>query len=266
MSYRIFANHAHVFQETVRPHATVVRLLQLMDNCGIEQAVCYAPFSGQMDTEETSCNGWLAKEIEQQDRLFGFGTLDFNKSNLKEQVRQIYELGFKGIKLHPAYQKFNILSPEAFEAYQAAEEHKLFLSFHTGIHWHRIKDYDVVLFDEIAHHFPKLGYSLEHVGGYSFFPEALAVIVNNSRVGNVYGGLTSVFTKHISRFWHLTDERLIELVAQGGAKQLIFGLDFPYNLEKETNIGLERLKNLNLSDEELELILGGNLRRVLGIE
>lgn len=262
----IFANHAHVFQQSVRPEATVERLLQLMDACEIDQAVCYAPFSNQMESDQIGWNEWLAKEISQHDRLYGFGTLNFQQTNMKEQVEQIADLGLKGIKLHPAYQKFNILSPQAYEAYAAAEEHNLFLSFHTGIHWHRIKDYDVVLFDEIAYHFQKLKFSMEHVGGYHFFPEALAVIVNNIRRGTVYGGLTSVFTLDSNRFWHLNRERLLELVAQAGAKQLIFGLDFPYNLEKETKIGLEAIDNLNLTEEERDLVLGGNLRRVLGIE
>jgi predicted TIM-barrel fold metal-dependent hydrolase len=208
----------------------------------------------------------LPRKSPGHDRLNGFGTLDFQQSNMKEQVKQIYELGLKGIKLHPAYQKFNVLSPRAYEAYAAAEEYNLFLSFHTGIHWHRIKDYDVVLFDEIAYHFQKLNFSMEHVGGYHFFPEALAVIVNNSRRGTVYGGLTSVFTTDTSRYWYLSHDKLQELVYQAGAKQLIFGLDFPYNLERETKIAIEAVRNLNLTDEEYDLVMGGNLRRLLGID
>lgn len=266
MSRPIFVNHAHVFPQSARPQATVERLLQLMDTCEIDQAVCFAPFSDQVELDGIDRNEWLAKEMDRHDRLYGFGTLDFRQTNMKEQVKRIVELGFKGIKLHPAYQKFDILSPQAYEAYAAAEEYRLFLSFHTGIHWHRIKDYDVVLFDEIAYHFPSLKFSMEHVGGYHFFPEALGVIVNNSRRGNVYGGLTSVFTTETNRFWHLNRDRLLELIAQAGAKRCIFGLDFPYNMEKETLIGLEAMRNLNLSDEEYHLVMGGNLWRVLGLD
>jgi len=92
----------------------------------------------------------------------------------------------------------------------------------------------VIDFDEIAYQFPKLKFSLEHVGGYHFFHEALAVIFNNmptpweQREANVYGGLTSIFTTHQLRFWYMSPERLRELIAQVSADQLIFGLDFPY--------------------------------------
>ena len=61
-------------------------------------------------------------------------------------------------------------------------------------------------------------------------------------------------------------ERLLEAVAQAGAAQLIFGLDFPYNLEDNTKLALRTLRDLGLPEQDLELILGGNLRRELGLE
>ena len=158
------------------------------------------------------------------------------------------------------------------EVYAAAQDENLFLTFHSGVHHYRIKHYNVLGFDEIAYNFPRLRISLEHVGGYSFFHEALAVIVNNipfpPREGErprVFGGLTSVFTSHYNRFWYMPRERLVEAVAQAGAAQLIFGLDFPYNLEDNTKLGLQALRDLGLPPDDLALILGGNLRRELGL-
>jgi len=267
MAVKILANHAHVFQETVRPHATVEKLLEMMDNCGIDQAVCFAPFWDQTDRDpgEGIHNRWLAEKIADNERLYGFGTLDFTKDNLREQVMQIRELGLRGIKIHPAHQKLNVLSDKAMEVYRAAVDCKLFLTIHTGAHWHRLKDYDVLLFDEVSYHFPDLQFSMEHIGGYSFFNEAMAVIFNNRKIGNVYGGLTSNFTKHKSRAYYLSDDKLEELVAQVKAHKLIFGLDFPYNREQETLIALGALQSLPLTEEEYGLIVGGNLRRVLGL-
>jgi predicted TIM-barrel fold metal-dependent hydrolase len=82
----------------------------------------------------------------------------------------------------------------------------------------------------------------------------------------VFGGLTSVFTSDHLRFWHLRREQLIELVAQVGAERLIFGLDFPHNREEHTKTALETINGLGLSDADRAMILGGTLRRELGLE
>lgn len=268
----VLAHHAHVFPQAVNPDGTIDRLLRLLDACGIDGAVCFAPFAHQLDGSGIDPIAWLSTELKSQPRLHGFGTVDMRRSDLRDQVRRIAQLGLRGIKLHPNAQEFDLLGPAAMEVYAAAQDEDLFLTFHSGVHHYRIKHYNVLGFDEIAYNFPKLRLSLEHVGGYSFFAEALAVIVNNipfppqpGRRPRVFGGLTSVFTRHYNRFWYMSPERLAEAVAQAGAGQLIFGLDFPYNLEDNTRAGLAALRGLGLSAADLALILGGNLRRELGL-
>jgi predicted TIM-barrel fold metal-dependent hydrolase len=268
----VLAHHAHVFPASVNPNGTADRLLRLLDECGIDGAVCFAPFAHQVEGIGIDPVAWLADELKARPRLYGFGTVDVRRRDIRDQVRRIAGFGFRGIKVHPNAQEFDMLGEAALELYAAAQDENLFLTCHSGVHHYRIKHYNVLNFDEIAWNFPKLRLSLEHVGGYSFFPEALAVIVNNipfpPRPGErprVFGGLTSVFTPHYNRFWYLPRERLLEAVAQAGASLLIFGLDFPYNLEDNTKLGLKTLRELGLSDSDLALILGGNLRRELGI-
>ena len=41
----IFANHAHIFPAEMKPEGTVEKLLGLMESCGIDRAVCFAPFA-----------------------------------------------------------------------------------------------------------------------------------------------------------------------------------------------------------------------------
>lgn len=276
MSNQVFANHAHVFPESFGPDGTIDRLNKLLDACGIEGAVCFAPFAYQVAGRGLHHNEWLAKELARRPRLRGFGTVDLRRQvdakPIRDQVKQARDLGLLGLKMHPNAQEFDILAPEAMEAYAAAERHGLFVTFHTGVHASRIKNYRVLKFDEVAEHFPNLKFSLEHMGGYSFFPEALAVIVNRipfppvpGRRCMVYGGLTSVFTPHYCRFWYMNRDRMLEAVAQATPDQLIFGLDFPYNLEDNTKLALETLRGLGLPPEQLAKVLGGNLREALGL-
>lgn len=268
----IYAHHAHVFPESVNPDGTIERLLRLLDACDIEGAVCFAPFAYQVAGTDIDPNRWLAKRLAGQSRLAGFGTIDLRRGNIAEQVHEAAELGFKGLKLHPQVQEFDLLSPEAFEIYAAAQAKNLFVTFHSGIHHYRIKSYRVLDFDEVAHHFPDLRFSLEHVGGYCFFHEALAVITNRipfppmpGKRCMVFGGLSSIFTQDYNRYWYMSRDRLTELVAQAGVTQLIFGLDFPYNLEENTRLGIKTLRELGLPPSDLALILGGNIRRELAL-
>jgi predicted TIM-barrel fold metal-dependent hydrolase len=158
-------------------------------------------------------------------------TIDFVRDNLKEQVDEIADCGLKGIKLHPQAQEFGIDSERAFKVYERAEELGLFISFHSGIHWHRLSESSVMLFDEVAYNFPELRFSMEHMGGYSFFNEALAVMVNNSRGGiqpRIFAGWTSIFDESEMSVWSLTDRQLEVLIFQTGEDNQIFGLDFPF--------------------------------------
>jgi uncharacterized protein len=272
MSISILANHAHVFPHAVNQGGTIERLLELLDACGIDQAICFAPFATQVEAVESQPNAWLARELKKHDRLYGFGTIDFRRADVKDQVREIADLGFRGLKLHPNIQRFDILSPLALQVYAAAEELGLFITFHTGVHHYRIDHYRVTKFDEVAYNFPKLRMSLEHVGGYSFFDEATAVIFNNipfppvpGRKGHVFGGLTSVCTPDYVRFWYMPPERLRELLLQVGAEHLIFGLDFPYNLEANIKIALKAIEDGIPDEAQRAMVQGGNLRAELGL-
>ena len=51
--------------------------------------------------------------------------------------------------------------------------------------------------------------------------------------------------------------RVIDLV---GAEKILWGSDFPLTSQAKA---LERTRDAELSDEELDLVLGGNVRRLL---
>ena len=272
--YKIFANHAHVFPKGSKDNAQLENLKALMEECGIEGAVCFAPFNNQTERVGITINQnkWLYEEIKNEKNLIGFGTINFDIGSIQNQVKEIKELGFKGIKIHPAAQEVKVDGRELFEVYAEAEKQGLFLSFHTGLHWHRIKEYSMLLFDEVAYNFPKLKFSMEHVGGYSFFKEALLVMNNNERKGNnIYAGLTSISMEEDALgnlrpgAWSLTDDDLCTLIHQTGEKNSIFGLDFPYKDVEYTKNAIERIKNLPITEAAKKGILGENLKAVLNL-
>ncbi|MBQ7541282.1 MAG: amidohydrolase family protein [Clostridia bacterium] len=267
----IFANHAHLYPRELREDGAQGVLMRLLDDCGIDKAVAFAPFSHRFresaQFHDVNQNVWLAGEIAGNDRLVGFGTVDVlpDAAPIAQQVQQIFELGLRGIKIHPAAQELPIDSARAFEIYEKAQELGLFLSFHTGLHWHRIRDYRMLLFDEIAYSFPDLNFSMEHVGGYSFFREALLVMCNNSRNPHTFAGLTSVEPEPdgLCGPWALTNEEIETLVFQAGEGRTVFGLDFPFKKADYIRRAMARIRALRISEEEKENILGRTLEKQL---
>ena len=263
----MFVNHVHLFPHEIRPDATVDAFLRVMDEAGFEGAVCFAPFSNQFQKAGRSedHNSWLASAIAERENLVGYGTLDPDKP-AAPQVAQIAELGFRGIKLHPPAQKFAIFGDWAKEAYAAMEEHRLTADFHLGVHWYRLSQYDPLLCDEIAWHFPNLRMVFEHVGGWHYYRQVLAVIVNNSHRGNhLYAGIASVLDRENQRYWYLGPEGVEDCRWQIGRDMLIYGLDFPYNGLPHILRDLEIIRALPWPAEDIAALLGGNLRRLLGL-
>ena len=261
----IIVNHAHVFQKEVREDGTISALKETMDVCSIDKAVCFAPFAEQYNDDGRNQNRWLYEQIRNDSSFFAFGTVDFSKNNLKDQTQEIYEFGFDGIKMHPSFQNFKIDDDKACEVYEVAEKYGLPISFHTGVHWNRLKNDHVLLYDEISHRYPGLKICMEHVGGYSFFSDAVAVMCNNR--GKIYAGLTSVFDRDANRLWYLGKEKVKDLIWLTDVDQCIFGLDFPYNssdkIAEAMKIMHECIDEMNLGENAIEKIFGGNLKKMI---
>ncbi len=275
--FPIFANHAHLYPAGTRPGASLDDLKRLLDECGIEKCVCFAPFPDRLEelTGGRESLKWIENEIRNEPALVGFGTLDFKRGDLRAQVREAAERGLKGLKIHPAVQEIAVTAPALLEVYDEAQSRGLFISFHTGLHWHRIADYQILLFDEVAWRFPLLRFSMEHVGGSAFFRQALLVMCNNeprhseNGLRHVYAGWTSIamerdeFGSERRGPWSLTDDELCDLVHQTGPEASIFGLDFPFKKAPYIRASIDRVLALPISDEAKAGILGGNLQRVL---
>ena len=152
----IFANHAHVFPDDVRPEGSIDALLRLLDECEIVRAVCFAPHRSKMiDHGYPEPNEWLVEAIAEEPRLVAFACIRPVDDDAVERLEAAVAMGLRGCKIHPATDKFDILDDRAMDFYAAAEELGVVLDFHTGPHWYRIKHYHPLGFDEICWKYPK---------------------------------------------------------------------------------------------------------------
>ena len=143
-------------------------------------------------------------------------------------------------------QRFNTDDKRLFEVYEAVQG-KLPLLVHCGdkrfdfSHPARLK--------RVIDNFPKLQVIAAHLGGWSLFGEAFAILRD-----------TDCFLDISSSTMFLPPERVARYIAGYGADRILFGTDFPL-WSPETEV--ESFRKLPLSAEEFDKIAYKNALRIL---
>lgn len=212
-----------------------------MNRLGIDKAVIF-PFSELTPGISFSfANDSIADAVNKcPDRLIGFARLDpnFGKVAVEELKRDI-KIGLTGIKLHPSSQKFSLRNDHLRNIIKRASMLNIPIIFDSGK-----KESPSEHFGELAELFPEAKIIMTHM-----FGDFLRVALHHQ---NIYLQTTDMPRKEIIQ----------EAVKELGAERIIMGSDSPYiSMEVE----VEKIKSLNISDKEKKLIMGENMRRILGL-
>ena len=191
-------------------------------------------------------NEFILGETAAHKEFHGFGTLHPDCENITEEAEFILNSGLKGVKLHPDTQRFNTDDKRLFEVYDAVQG-RLPLLVHCGdkrfdySHPARLK--------RVIDNFPKLQVIAAHLGGWSLFEEAFAIL-----------RYTDCFLDISSCTMFLPPERVSRYIAGYGADRILFGTDFPlWNPKTE----VDSFRKLPLSAEEFDKIAYKNALRIL---
>ncbi len=266
---RVFANHCHLMPDRPRRRpGDVAALLAHLDALGIDEAVAFAPYASDFDGDLLRANEWLLERLAATDRLTPFATIDPTHPDAVAVLERMHAAGVRGCKLHPGVQDFDVADPRARPFYEASAERGIVLAIHTGgLHRRPLAMDDPVKLDTILFEVPGLRIILEHVAGRVWWRTALAIAANHGgRRPRAFLGITSVLERPDHVLAYLGPERVVELVTGVGARQLVFGLDFPNWTLSENRRALDALLHLPVAEEERELLLGGTLRRLLAPE
>lgn len=264
-------SHCHVgavgFGTDIDPEVgTIEKLIGIVEACGVDRAVVFAPFPdvglgrGGRALEFSDPNDWLVEALRPFANLFGFATINPKEPKAPDRLRELTKKGIVGAKVHPAVHGITINDPAIDGFYQEAEDLRLPIHMHTGVHGGPLRKYQPLLIDDVAQRHPKLPIILDHIGGYAFFHEALAVLHNNS---NCYAGLTQCSGRDPA--YDLTPERVDILLRTVGAGRIVYGLDYPWNADNFTALktDLSWVRSWQISEREKNDILGGNIERLI---
>lgn len=154
------------------------------------------------------------------------------------------EQGFKGLKIHHCWFPILIDSDSFAQIADWATENDM------PIFIHLLSDKEVYKLIEFKKTHPKLKLIVAHLFGLELF------IKSGYKDENLYFD--------ISTFQVTSDKRVLKAIDFLGQDKIIMGSDTPYgkdNLRKN----IDRIKNLDISTEGKDLILGENIRKLLKI-
>jgi predicted TIM-barrel fold metal-dependent hydrolase len=194
-----------------------------------------------------SINNYIASVCGEHPELIGFGTLHPDLENPAAEIERLMGLGLKGIKFHPDMQRFNIDDKKMMDLY-ALLEGRLPVVFHTGDY--RYGYSHPARLAKVLDAVPKLLAVAAHFGGWSVFDLALEYFQQRFCYFDVSSSIP-----------FLGKKRAAELIRIYGAERFLFGSDYPM---WDPARCLEEFCELDLSDDERTLILGGNALKILG--
>jgi len=225
-----------------------------LQECGIDYAVILAELSPA--ATGICSNEYVLKFCQGHSSLIPFASINpFFSVDMGSELLRLIDKGFRGLKMYPTYQHFYPNDNTLYPLYVQAERLQIPVMFHTGssvFRGARLKYGDPLFFDDVAVDFPELNIILVHGGRGFWYDRAFFLSRLHNNVYLEVAGLPP--QKLLSYFPEL--ERI--------ADKVLFGSDWPGLSDLKNNI--KAIRELSISEEAKEKILGGNAAKLLKID
>jgi predicted TIM-barrel fold metal-dependent hydrolase len=167
-------------------------------------------------------------------------------------LAEIARLGFKGVKLHPYFQRFTLDAPHLIDYFKSVRDNGLFAISHTGFDIGFPYD-DLCGPRRVAHLLeavPGLRFMVTHFGGWLDWEEASRILIGAPI--DIEISMAIGFCK---------PDLFREMLLRHPQDRLYFGSDWPWSRYDET---LPFLDSCPLPPARREALMGGNAARFLG--
>ncbi len=257
--------HAHIYPEKIAekatnaigefydikmemPSGTPSNLILDGKKAGISRFVVHS--CATTSSQVRKINEFIKKEIDEHKEFIGFMTLhqDLTEEEINFEVKWCKNNGFKGVKLHPDFQKFYIDDENVEKIYRAVGENFPIL-LHIGDDRYDFSAPSRLV--KIAKKYKNVNFIAAHFGGYREWDSV-----------DIYKGLDNVYFDTCSSLTFITSERAKEIIDMLGADKFFFATDFPM---WDAKAELERFNKINLSQKDREKILSLNIKKLLKI-
>lgn len=200
--------------------------------------------------------------------IMSFGGIHPDNENYKDILKSLKQNGVKGIKLHPVYQGTFIDDIKNMRIIDCASELDLITIIHAGydIGFPGSEEATVPHIKNVIDTIHPEKFVLAHMGGWLNWDEVEEMIVGE----NVW--LDTAYTlrpnvgqdgkpRKNSEGYRLSPEQFLRIVRTHGTNRILFGTDSPWGERGEE---VKTIKEIGLTEDELNMILGGNAMKLLG--
>jgi uncharacterized protein len=243
--------HAHVgpYRNFHIPENGAAGLVKVMDRCGIALACLSAHMA--LGPDWIAGNRLTAEAVAQfPGRLLGHAAASPHQPErvAGELALCFDQLGLRAVKLHPDLAGYPVDGEGYRPAWDFAAERGSLVLVHT---FHGSRYCDPPMLGKLAERYPHTPILLVHSGSMTAaFPGAVAVARAHA---NLY---LDVSGSYITGAW------IARMVREAGADRVIFSSDIPFI---DLRYSLGRVLSAGLNPAEQALVLGGNIRRLLGL-
>ncbi|MEW6170368.1 MAG: amidohydrolase family protein [Candidatus Omnitrophota bacterium] len=301
---KILDSHAHWFPKELAKKTTFFKVgwsdldsfLSIMDKEKIEKSVLLYPTSdahinlGSWDKLCSLYNEAIAKVVKlYPDRLIGAAILPADDpKKLLLEFRRACDLGLQALSLASSYEGKFLDDEMFYPVYEEAQKKNIIIFVHSQvinpIGFDRVKDpllkpvleyvFDVsmctgkLMMSKTFNKFPDLKFVFAHFAGViPFVQDRFDRVYTMLRSRNIVEDLGKLPTEILKNIYvdtsGVTKKSIIEFSLDFfGSKQVLWGSDYP--AKKEVGETINSIKELNIDDKNKELILAGNLERILG--
>ena len=232
---------------------TAEDLLPLMDRAEIDRALIWLkpPYDRAIEPE----NEAVHRAVEQHsDRFIGFGWTNPRLGEERAAAaidRCIEEYGFLGVKFNGAQDGYVIDDERVLPLIERVTSRGRIVAFHIGGDFP--ENTHPMRLGSIAREFPQATFLMIHMGGAAFPALERAAIEVASEHQNVHVIGSAIHERAI-----------LQAVDSLGAERVSFGSDMPFFLN-HVRLGMYRAMLRDHPERDAELILGGNMVRLLGL-
>ncbi|MEG2083993.1 MAG: amidohydrolase family protein [Clostridia bacterium] len=221
-----------------------------MKQNNIDKAVVYSVAT--KPNAESKINDYL---LQLDKNIFiPFGAINPFSENVVKILNFIKNNNFKGIKLHPQYQNFELMQKELCFLYDACIDLDLIVTFHAGwdVAYPTCENANAVCFAKMLDKYYNLKAILAHFGGLRQGKEVINYLAGRKNI---------CFDTAICKE-NLPLEIANEIIKKHGADKIFFGTDCPWDNFASV---IAYLKKLDLSEQEFDNIMSNNLIKFLNL-